>query len=206
MCVDPATMFVIATVASAGVQAYASVRAGDAAYQAGMYNAQIAERNAQAVEEEKKNTQDAAAIERRRLGERIRAEKGQKIADFAAMGLDTGIGTPADLVGDIEKAGRTDAFIIGRNEITQLQALDKQQADYRDSARLSRMEAKGARKAGQLGAVGSLLNAASTVSGRWMQPNSSTLRVSTAPHRPISSNLPKTSIFDYPRMLPVGGG
>lgn len=152
------------------MQAYASIQQGNAAYESGMYNAQIAERNAAAVEDERKNVQDAAAIERRRRGEEVRAARGEMVARFANMGLDTEFGTPADLIGDVERAGRTDAFIIGRNEMNEIGRLDKQEADYRDSARMSRSEAKGARKAGQLAAFGSLLQGASTVSSRWIQP------------------------------------
>jgi ribosomal protein S6 len=136
-----------------------------------MYNAQVAQRNAQAVEEEKANVQDAAAIERRRLGERIRAERGELVAKYAHMGLDTQFGSPKDLVGDVERKYDIDRSILGRNEITELKRLDQQQADYRSSATLSKMGAKSAHKAGQIGAVGSLLQGAATVSSRWIQPS-----------------------------------
>ncbi len=173
MC-DPGTAFVIASLATAGVQAYASVQQGNAAYQAGMYNAQIADRNAQSAENEQKNVQDAAAIERRRLGERVRAERGEMIAKYANMGLDTEFGTPADLVGDVQRAYDIDRSILGKNEMTEIERLDRQKADYLDSAAMSRAEAKGARKAGLMGAAGSLLQGAATVSGRWIQPSSTT--------------------------------
>lgn len=170
MCVDPATAFIATTLLSSGVQAFASIQQGNAAYQSGMYNAQIAEQNAQAVEDDRADAKDAAAIERRRLGEQARAQRGELVARFANMGLDTEFGTPADLVGDVERAYRIDRDIIGRNEITTLRGLDKQEADYRNSAALSRAEAKSSRKAGQLGALGSLLGGAASVSGRWIQP------------------------------------
>lgn len=170
MCVDPASMFLIASVASAGVNAYASIQSGNAQYQAGMYNAQIQERNAQAVEDEKKNVQDAAAIERRRLGERVAAERGELVARYANMGLDPEMGTPADLIGDVQRAYDIDRTILGRNELTELGRLDKQQADFIDAGRLARSEAKSARKAGMVGAFGSFLDGTASVSGRWIQP------------------------------------
>lgn len=197
MCVDPVTLFTVATIASAGVQAYSSIQQGNAAYSSGMYNAQIAEQNAQAVEDDRKDTQDEAAIARRRLGEKVRADRGELVARFANMGLDTEFGTPADLVGDTERAYRIDRDILGRNEITQLRGLDKQQADYRNSATLSRAEAKGARKAGQIGAVGSLLNAAATVSGRWIQPS--------APG-PVGTRATPLDPSGPVKTLKVGGG
>lgn len=170
MCIDPATMFMIATVASSGLKAYSSIQQGNAAYQAGMYNAQIAERNAQSVEDDRKDVKDAAAIERRRLGERVRAERGALTARFAHMGLDTAVGSPADLIGDTERAYAIDRSILGRNEITSLTGLDKQEADFRDSAAMSRAGAKSARKAGLIGAGASFLDGAATVSSRWMTP------------------------------------
>jgi hypothetical protein len=195
MCVDPvSTIMTIATVASAGVNAYASIQAGNAEYAAGMYNAQVLERNAQAVEDEKKNVQDDAAMERRRLGERVRAERGEQRAKFAHMGLDTEFGTPFDIDQSILTAGRTDANILGRNEITNLQRLDKEQADYGDGANLSRAQAKSARKAGHIGALGSLLGGAAQVSDRWIQPGAGATRTKPRP-------IPSTK-----SLVKVGGG
>lgn len=169
MC-EPATIFAIATAASAAVGAYSSIQQGRAQYQAEMYNAQIQERNAQAAENEQTRVQDEAAIERRRLGDRVRAERGDMVAKFTAMGVDPGFGTPADLVGDVNQAYSIDRSILGRNEITNLERLDKEVADYRDAARMSRSSAKGALKAGYVGAVGSLLDGAAGVSSRWITP------------------------------------
>lgn len=164
------TIAIGATAASAAVGAYANIQRGNAEYAAGMYNAQIQDRNAQQAVEEKKQVQDAAAIERRRLGERVRAEKGSLVAKFAHMGLDTEFGTPADLVGDVQRAYDIDRSILGTNEINNLKKLDLQEADYKDSARLSRSGAKSALKGSRLAAVGSLLDGAASVSGRWIQP------------------------------------
>jgi len=181
MCVDPGSLTLIATLASAGVGAYSAIQSGNAQYQAGMYNAQIQERNAQAVEDEKKNVQDAASIERRRLGERVRAERGQAVVNAAAQGIDPGFGSPADLIGDIEQAYDIDRSILGRNELTELGRLDKQQADYRDSAAMMRSQAKSARKGGMLSAAGSLLQGAASVSSRWISQPLSIAPVLKAP-------------------------
>lgn len=194
MC-EPATIFAVATVASAAVGAYSSIQAGNATYKAEMYNAQIAERNAQSAENEQANVKDAAAIERRRLGERVRAERGQYVVNATASGIDPGFGTPADLIGDVNQAYAIDRSILGRNEITELGRLDKEAADYRDSAAMSRASAKSARKAGMIGAVGSILDSAASVSGRWITPTSSAPR--TVPR--------KTTAGPPPKLIPVGG-
>lgn len=208
MCIDPASVFMIATVASSAVGAYASIQSGNAQYQAGMYNAQIAERNAQAVEEEKGNVQDAAAIERRRLGLRVQAEKGQEIAAAAAMGIDPAFGTPADLVGDLQQSYMIDRSILGKNEINSLKQLDKQQADFIDSAAMSRAGGKHARKAGLLGAAGSLLDGAGAVAGHWIKPSAPLASGQWGPKPITAKTLGQPSygtLSPYPTsLLPIG--
>lgn len=201
MC-EPATILTIASVASAAVGAYSSIQQGRAAYQAEMYNAQIQERNAQAVEAEKLQTKDAAAIERRRLGERVRAERGDLVAKAAAMGIDPGFGSPADLVGDVNQAYNIDRSILGRNEISALERLDKEQADFRDAAAMSRASAKGALKAGYFGAVGSMLDGAANVSSRWIQPSSAPAKTNT----PSSVLKKPRGQSGTPSVLKVGAG
>lgn len=162
---------------SAGLGAYANIQQGQATQMANEFNAQIAERNAQAVEDERKNVEDAGAIERRRLGEKVRAERGELYAKYGAMGLDAQFGTPADLIGDIERSYRIDRDILGRNETNALRQLDLQEADYRDSAKLLRAAGKSAVQAGSYAAAGSLLNGASTVADKWIKPSTSTVPV-----------------------------
>ncbi len=170
MCVDPATVALIATVASSAIGAYSSVQQGRAQYQADMYAAEVSKQNAQALEDDKALTKDQAAIERRRLGERVRGAKGEQIAKATAMGTDPAFGSSADLIGDIEQSYKIDRSILGRNEITDLQNIDNQQADYLDGANRSRASASGALRAGYMGAAGSLLEGASAVSGKWIKP------------------------------------
>lgn len=208
MC-EPTTILTIATVASAAVGAYSSIQQGRAAYQAGMYNAQIAERNAQAAEDEQARIKDEAAIERRRLGERVRAERGELNAKFTAMGLDPGFGTPADLIGDVEQAYDIDRSILGRNEISALERLDKERADYLDSANMQRAGAKSAWQSGKIGAVGSLLDGAASVSGRWIQPGRQTTQIAAPAQaaQPLSifQAKPLVQVGQAP-VLRVGGG
>jgi hypothetical protein len=160
-----------ATALSAGVSAYGAIQNGRAQYQAEMYNAEIANRNAQSVEDEQANVKDEAAIERRRLGERVRAARGDLIAKNTAMGIDPGFGSAADVIGDVERGYDIDRSILGKNEMTALGRLDKERADHLDSASMSRASAKGALKAGNLAAVGSILDGGGTVASRWIMPS-----------------------------------
>lgn len=204
MC-EPTSIFLAATALSSAVGAYSQIQAGNAQYKAEMYNAQIADRNAQAAREEETNVQDKAAIERRRLGERVRAEKGDINAKFSAMGIDPGFGTPADLVGDTQQAYNVDRSILGRNEITDLKTLDKQVADYTDSANQSRSSAKGALTSGRLGAVGTLLGSVANVSSRWIMPGTGQVTPPAAiGYKPMSLSPALNPLNTY-RPLAVGG-
>lgn len=195
MC-EPTTIAIMASVASAAVGAYSSIQQGRAAYAAGQVNAQIAERNVQAAENEQKNVGDAAAIERRRLGERVRAERGMNKVSAAASGIDPLFGTPFDIDADLLKAGRADAAIIARNEMLERGRLDYQIADYRDSASQSRAQGRGALRAGYLEAAGNVLQASSSIAGQWIQPGAN------APKKPTTK---PPSIFDRQK-LPIGAG
>lgn len=195
MCepVTLSTLFMAASVASAGVAAYGSIQQGRAQYQADMYTAQIQERNAQATIDETARVQDAAAIERRRLGEKVRAERGEMIAKYTAMGVDPAFGTPADLVGDITQAYSIDRSILGKNEISAIERLDKERADYTDAARMSRASGKGALKAGYIAAAGSLLDGAASVSSRWITPTPANQNIGQVA-RPLSAGPTKLKL------------
>lgn len=161
----------IVVAASAAVSAYGAIQQGQAQAAAEEYNARVAENNAKAVVEEKARVQDAAAIERRRRGELARAQKGELTAKFSAMGVDPGFGTPADLIGDVSQAYNIDRSILGKNEIAELERLDKEEADYLDAAKMGRATGKSAIQAGAIQGTASLLEGASGVSSRWIQPS-----------------------------------
>lgn len=186
MC-ELTTIMMAATIASGAVSAYSAIQQGRAEYQAQGVNAQIATRNAQLAENEQKNVADAAAIERRRLGNEIRAARGQANVNATASGLDPLFGTPADLVGDIATAGRTDLGIIGRNEMTQVGQLDNQIADYRDSANAARAAGRGALRAGYMSAAASLLGTGANVASKWIETHPATQPRPT----PIGAGAPR---------------
>jgi len=203
MC-EPTTLLLAATVASAGVQAYSSIQAGRAQYRADMFNAEIANRNADAVERERLQVSEQAVIERRRLGERARAEAGELKAKYAAMGLGD-FGTPADLIGDVGRAYMIDQSGLNANEISGLETLDKQEADYRDQAKLLRSSAKGALRQGYLGAAGSLIDGVAGVSEVWMAPTSSAGTGATGPKKPRTTTQSGVKRTNADGTIRVGG-
>lgn len=169
MC-DPTTIFLAASVASAGVAAYSSIQQGKAAERAAEYNAKVDQINAAEAIRQQDTVREQAAIDRRRLAAEMRGARGQAVASAAAMGLDPNFGSSADLVGDIEQGYRIDKSIINRNEQESIRALDMQAAGFKNQATLSIMEGKAAKQAGYLGAAGSLLQGASAISSRFITP------------------------------------
>lgn len=151
--------------------AYSQHQAAQAEDASNQFNARVAEQNADAVEAERALVQEQSAIERRRLGERVAAERGALHAKFAGMGLEAEFGTPADLVGDVQRAYDLELSILGANETNALRNLDSQKADLLNNAQLLRMGGKSAKKAGSIAAAGSLLGGAADVSSRWIQPS-----------------------------------
>lgn len=166
---------VLLQVGAMALGAYSSIQAGRAENESRQFNAAIAERNAAAVESEQDIVREQAAIERRRLGQRVAAERGDVVARFAAMGADPGFGTPADLIGDINTSYDIDRSIIARNEEQAITRLDKERADYLDAARFGRASGQSAVKASSYTAAGSLLDGAASVSSRWIRPRTETL-------------------------------
>jgi len=171
---EPATIMMAMTAASTAVKAYSAIQQGRAQYQADMFNAQLAQQNAQRTEDQQAKVDDAAALERRALGDRIRAERAEGRVKAGGMGIDAFFGTPGDLDASIAATGYGDLSIMGKNQINAKQQLDVQKADFLDSAMMSRSSAKGALKAGYLGATGELLQGGANISEQWIQTHPQT--------------------------------
>ena len=197
MC-EPVTMSTVMmamTAASAAVKAYSAIQQGRAQYKADMFNAQLAEQNADRVETQRALVADAAAIQRRAKGDEIRAALAEGRVKASAMGIDFIYGTPGDLAKSTALTGYGDLSIMGKNEYNANQQLDVQKADFLDSAMMSRSSAKGALKAGYLGATGELLQGGANISQQWIQ---------THPQTPKPGPTNQVNVYKSPP-IKVGG-
>jgi hypothetical protein len=203
MCepVSLSTLAMAATVASGTLAAYSAVRAGNAQKAAAEYNAALGRNEADRMETEYRTAEENTALERRRLAERVRAERGDTVARSAAMGIDPAFGSSADLIGDIETAGRTDSSILSRNLDTARKDIDNRQTSLRNEANFTIAEGREAQRSGYLQAGGSLLSTASTVGQRWSQ-----LRTPEPPFRsaPMRRPEPIRPVRIEPLTLPIG--
>ncbi len=165
MCVPVAAAAIALTLISAGVTAYGQVSAGNAANAQAKYEAKVADRNAK--------MSDAAGQDARKRGERSQLERwrraaqqaGDQRAGFAAAGLDVNFGTPAMVVEDTAMIAGEDSLMLAENTKREVQGFDIEGANYKDSAKASRMRGKAAKQAGYIGAAGTILGGAAQAAG-----------------------------------------
>ena len=151
---DPFTWAIIATGASALVGAGSAIMQGEAAEDAAEYNAAVAENDARAAAEQ-------SQYEAARIRDRNRRILASQRVGQAKSGLSL-TGSFQDLQMDSAIQGEMDALAaIYTGQI----AAGSAQA----RAQLSRLEGRSAKRAGYLGAGGSILTGASDVAGLKIQ-------------------------------------
>lgn len=145
-------------VASTAVSAVGSIMAGNAQAASAEYNARIAGQNAIYAEQRAKDALERGQIEE----ERVRKEgtlvrKGQE-ARYGAANIDVGFGSPLDAIISSATQAELDALTIRSNAAREAEDYEKEAWNYRSGATLARMEGKAAKKAGVIGAFGSVLS------------------------------------------------
>jgi len=137
--------------AGTAVAAVGAVRQGQAASAAANYNAQLAERNAQAAE-----AQGAAAAEAQQRD--AQRKIGTAVALYGASGVQTDTGSPADVLADSARNASLDNLNIKYN--ARLRALGLQAQSNLDTA-----NAANSKSAGNINATSQLLSGASKTYG-----------------------------------------
>lgn len=161
MC-DPVTLTVL-TVAATVVTAGAQVYAGQAAYQQGKYESQIAERNAQLEEASRADAFTRRNIDQMRQWRKVSQQLGTQRAEAAGSGLDVNFGSPADLQRDTLQIGMEDSSTINENANKEIKGYDINAANYRAEGAAAMMRGKAARTGSYFQAAGSLLAGATQV-------------------------------------------
>lgn len=161
MC-DPVTLTVL-TVAATVVTAGAQVYAGQAAYQQGKFESQIAERNAQLEEASRADAFNRRSIEQMRLWRKVGQQLGEQRASAAGQGLDVNFGSAADLQADTMQIGMEDSSTLNENVNKEIKGYDINAANYRASGAAALYRGKTARAAGYMQAAGSLLAGATQI-------------------------------------------
>jgi hypothetical protein len=170
MC-ELATIAVAATMASSAIGAFGQIQAGQAAKQAGDYNAAIA-RNNQIIAEraavDAETRGDIAADEQRRKTARI---AGAQRAAFGSSGLAIDSATSMDILGDTAAFGELDALTIKSNAQREAYGYRVQGMNYQAEEAMSRVRGKNANTAAQISAASTLIGGAASGGDRWMSYN-----------------------------------
>lgn len=188
MCLDPATLTVMATsLAGGGTTAAGATAATGAAagltglqtasliasgvgaglsafssYSQGKYNARVAQNNALQADWAAEDAIERGRTEEMRHRLKVSQLKGEQRAGTASRGFGVESGSAIDQLADTAEFGEMDALIIRNNYQREAVGYSNQAAGYR-------AEAKAAKSAGILGAAGSLLSGGARVADTWYQ-------------------------------------
>lgn len=156
MCVDPASMAVIGTIASL---------AGTAVGTAGAIQSSRAQADAATFKQKQERLLAEDALKRGAQQEQAQRRKtaalmGRQRAVMAASNLDLGSGSPLAILGDTAQLGELDAHVIRDNA-------RRQEQYHNTNATLSGMEADNAKTAGFFGAFSTALGGATMLADKW---------------------------------------
>ena len=184
MC-DPVTIGVVAVGASA-LSAYGQIQAGQAAKQAGDYNAAIARNNqiiAERQAEDAVKRGDIAADEQRRKTARV---LGAQKAAIGASGVALDSGTPMDIFGDTAAFGELDALTIKSNAARDAYGYQVQGMNFEAEGAMARTRGTNAQRASYIQAGSTLLGGAAQGGDMYMRYT----RPSTASQVASSASAP----------------
>ncbi len=149
--------------AGAGVSAFGAYEQGQATAAAANYQAQVARNNAMIARQNAVMTEQAGVAKETARGMKTAASVGSIKAAQGASGIDVNTGSAANVRVAAAKLGALDALTIRSN--TAREAYGYEVAATSDDAQAGRyeMEAKQAKEAGMISALGTFLTGASSV-------------------------------------------
>lgn len=150
------------TLASAIVGGVGQMQAASAQAAAANYQAQVNLTNATLAENRARDALMRGAEEEQRVRQEGGQLQGRQVAQMAAAGLDLTFGSPLDILTDTAVGIEMDALRTRRNAAVEAEDYDRQAWGYRAQAGLDQAEARNARAAGRIGAVGSILSGANS--------------------------------------------
>lgn len=154
MC-EPTT---IALAASAAISLGTAAYSADQQKKAGAANAEISENNARLAREDAAAAQAMGDRESQQQTWRTRAIMGQQRAAIAANGIDSQIGTPAEILGETAMFGEVDQQTIRLNTARSAWGFNSQATNYANQGALSKFSANAGANATILSGLSSAVN------------------------------------------------
>jgi len=148
------------TIAAAGLSAAGSLVSANASAQAAKYQAKVDEMNARIEDKRAVDAIERGQKEEQLHRREVSAFASKQTAAQAAVGLDTGFGSPLQNIVDTVTLGELDAMQIRKN--AELEAYDRKvgAANYRASADMNKSAAKNAILGGFFDAAGAVVGGA----------------------------------------------
>ncbi|WP_445505061.1 virion core protein, T7 gp14 family [Microvirga sp. G4-2] len=173
MCVDPVSLGMMASVASAAVGAVGAIQQGNATAAANKYQAAVNENNAILAQRNADDARKRGEVAEEEHRRKVAQLQGRQSAVMAANGLDLTSGSPLDILADTAQMGELDALTIRNNAEREAKGHQAQGMNFRAEAELNRASAKSAKTAGMIGAVGSVVSGIGGVADKWYRMGSS---------------------------------
>jgi hypothetical protein len=167
MGVALAPVALAAGIAGSAVSAYGAYESGQANSAAAAYQSAVAANNAQIAQQNSRLDIQAGETASFNQGLKTRAAVGQEKAAQGASGIDVNTGSAPAVRAGTAQMGMLDALTIRSNAAKEAYGQEVQATSDTAQSQLDTMESEQASTAGDIGAVGSLLNGVSTVGGNW---------------------------------------
>lgn len=161
----------VLTIGSTLIGAVGAIQQGNAAAEAGRFNARVADMNAELSRRRAKDATERGARAEQQKRQEIAALKGKQVAAMAANGVDLSFGSPLDTIVDTAMLGELDALTIRKNAANENYDYRVQAVNGRADATLSRMSADASQTAGYLNAAGTILGGGANAFAQFKRPS-----------------------------------
>lgn len=165
---DPVTFSIGMTVLGGGIDAYGKYAAGQAKSKMYGYQAGVADLNSKIQKQNSEWALQAGGRDRVRSGMQTGQMIGKQRIGYAAGNLDVDFGSAEDVQESQRKVGRMDQDTITANAGRRAYGHLVEAENERAKGAAYRYASKNAKAEGILGAIGSVIGTASSVSSKWM--------------------------------------
>lgn len=165
MC-DPVSISIGLTVAAAAVTAGGQLYSASATSNQEKYKAAVATENRKVELAGRDDAARRGELEQMKHWRKVASLQGEQRAKMGALGLDLGFGSASDILLETSQLGYEDSATIGENTKREVEGYEIRAANYGNEAKAAKYGAKTAKTAGYIAAAGTLLGAASQLSGK----------------------------------------
>lgn len=159
---------IAATVVGGGISAVGAAQAGAAGKASYTYQSQVAANNKIIADRNAEYAIAAGETEAQTMGMKTKAQIGQTLATQGAKGLNVNSGSNLAVRESEASIGSFNEMMIRHNAQRQAYGAKVEGMNQENQAKTSMMAGQQASKAGQIGALSSIVGSAASVSNKWL--------------------------------------